>query len=41
MVDKLRKEGYDPKVSDVLLEVDDEEKANQLLHDNEKLALSF
>lgn len=41
MVDKLRKEGYYPKVSDVLLEVDDQEKANQLLHHSEKLALAF
>ena len=28
MVDKMRKNGYYPKVSDVLLEVDNEEKAN-------------
>lgn len=41
MVDKLRKEGYQPKVSEVMLEVDDEEKAIQLLHHSEKLALAF
>nr|XP_043610144.1 pentatricopeptide repeat-containing protein At4g21065-like [Erigeron canadensis]XP_043610145.1 pentatricopeptide repeat-containing protein At4g21065-like [Erigeron canadensis] len=37
----LRENGYDPKVSDVLLEIDDEEKATQLLHHSEKLAVSF
>ncbi|GJY37770.1 pentatricopeptide repeat-containing protein [Tanacetum coccineum] len=37
----LRSEGYDPKVSDVLLEIDDGEKASQLLHHSEKLAVSF
>ncbi|XP_027356064.1 pentatricopeptide repeat-containing protein At4g21065-like [Abrus precatorius] len=41
MVDKLRKEGYSPKVSEVLLEIDDEEKAVQLLHHSEKLALAY
>jgi pentatricopeptide repeat protein len=41
MVDKLRKEGYNPKVSEVMLEMDDEEKAIQLLHHSEKLALSY
>lgn len=37
----LRGKGYDPKLSDVLLEIDDEEKASQLLHHSEKLAVSF
>ncbi|KAK4284760.1 hypothetical protein QN277_001544 [Acacia crassicarpa] len=41
VVDKLKKEGYCPKVSDVLLEVDNEEKANQLIQHSEKLALAF
>jgi len=41
MVDKLRKEGYNPKVSEVMLEMDDEEKAIQLLHHSEKLALAY
>ncbi|KAK7351874.1 hypothetical protein VNO77_11619 [Canavalia gladiata] len=41
MVDKLREEGYNPKVSEVLLEIDDEEKAVQLLHHSEKLALAY
>lgn len=41
MVDKLRNEGYNPRVSEVLLEVEDEEKAIQLLHHSEKLALAF
>ncbi|VVA36946.1 PREDICTED: pentatricopeptide repeat-containing [Prunus dulcis] len=39
--DNLRKEGYDPKLSEVLLEIDDEEKAFQLSHHSEKLALAF
>lgn len=37
----LKVNGYDPKLSDVLLEIDDEEKASQLLHHSEKLAVSF
>ncbi|PWA39815.1 tetratricopeptide-like helical domain, DYW domain protein [Artemisia annua] len=37
----LRSDGYDPKVSDVLLDIDDGEKASQLLHHSEKLAVSF
>ncbi|XP_059314815.1 pentatricopeptide repeat-containing protein At4g21065-like [Lycium ferocissimum] len=37
----VRREGYDPKVSEVLLEIDNDEKASQLLHHSEKLALSF
>ncbi|KAE9586635.1 hypothetical protein Lal_00004981 [Lupinus albus] len=41
IVDKIRKEGYDPKVSEVLLEIDYEEKAIQLLHHSEKLALAY
>jgi len=41
MVEKLRKEGYNPKVSEVMLEMDDEEKAIQLLHHSEKLALAY
>lgn len=41
MVDKLKKEGYNPKVSEVMLEMDDEEKAIQLLHHSEKLALAY
>ncbi|MCD7471226.1 hypothetical protein HAX54_011544 [Datura stramonium] len=36
----VRREGYDPKVSEVLLEIDDDEKASQLLHHSEKLAVS-
>ncbi|CAN4120436.1 unnamed protein product [Withania somnifera] len=41
MEQNVRREGYDPKVSEVLLEIDDDEKASQLLHHSEKLALSF
>ncbi|XP_058785642.1 pentatricopeptide repeat-containing protein At4g21065-like [Vicia villosa] len=41
MVDKLRKQGYNPKVSEVMLEMGDEEKAIQLLHHSEKLALAY
>lgn len=37
----LRREGYEPKVSEVLLEIEDEEKAFQLSHHSEKLALGF
>ncbi|GMN66195.1 hypothetical protein TIFTF001_035264 [Ficus carica] len=39
--EKLREEGYQPKLSEVLLEIDDEEKAFQLSHHSEKLALAF
>ncbi|KAG5577944.1 hypothetical protein H5410_058078 [Solanum commersonii] len=41
MEENVRREGYDPKVSEVLLEIDDDEKASQLLHHSEKLAVSF
>ncbi|KAK4369503.1 hypothetical protein RND71_013295 [Anisodus tanguticus] len=41
MEQNVRREGYDPKVSEVLLEIDNDEKASQLLHHSEKLALSF
>ncbi|KAK7278231.1 hypothetical protein RJT34_23257 [Clitoria ternatea] len=41
MVDRLKKDGYNPDVSEVLLEMDDEEKAAQLLHHSEKLALAY
>nr|KYP39192.1 Pentatricopeptide repeat-containing protein At4g21065 family [Cajanus cajan] len=41
VVGKLRNEGYDPRVSEVMLEMNDEEKAVQLLHHSEKLALSY
>ncbi|KAK4358615.1 hypothetical protein RND71_020844 [Anisodus tanguticus] len=37
----VRRKGYDPNVSDVLLEIDNDEKASQLLHHSEKLAVSF
>lgn len=37
----LRGEGYEPELSEVLLEVDDDEKAFQLLHHSEKLAVAF
>ncbi|KAK9667330.1 hypothetical protein RND81_14G248700 [Saponaria officinalis] len=39
--ERLRKEGYKPVVSEVLLDMDDEEKAFQLLHHSEKLAVAF
>nr|GMD71313.1 pentatricopeptide repeat-containing protein At4g21065-like [Ipomoea batatas] len=39
--ERLRGEGYNPIVSEVLLEIDDDEKASQLLHHSEKLAVSF
>ncbi|KAK7409808.1 hypothetical protein VNO78_00142 [Psophocarpus tetragonolobus] len=37
----IRKNGYDPRVSEVLLEMDDKEKEVQLLHHSEKLALAY
>ncbi|KAF5745735.1 hypothetical protein HS088_TW07G01327 [Tripterygium wilfordii] len=37
----LREEGYLPKVSEVLLEMDAEEKSFQLWHHSEKLAVAF
>ncbi|KAK2966017.1 hypothetical protein RJ640_017095 [Escallonia rubra] len=41
MEESLRRQGYNPKLSEVLLEIDDVEKASQLLHHSEKLAVSF
>lgn len=41
MYKRLRQEGYKPELSEVLLEVDDEEKTFQLLHHSEKLAVTF
>ncbi|KAJ7978332.1 Pentatricopeptide repeat-containing protein family [Quillaja saponaria] len=41
MQEKLTKEGYNPKVSEVMLEIEYEEKTYQLLHHSEKLALAF
>nr|XP_016476725.1 PREDICTED: pentatricopeptide repeat-containing protein At4g21065-like [Nicotiana tabacum] len=41
MEQNVRREGYDPKISEVLLEIDDDEKASQLLNHSEKLAVSF
>ncbi|KAL3515139.1 hypothetical protein ACH5RR_022041 [Cinchona calisaya] len=37
----LSSEGYDPKHFDLLLEIDDEDKAAELLHHSEKMAVSF
>ncbi|KAL5563055.1 hypothetical protein UlMin_032802 [Ulmus minor] len=39
--EQLREKGYDPKLSEVLLDIEDEEKAFQLSHHSEKLALAF
>ncbi|XP_020585836.1 pentatricopeptide repeat-containing protein At1g08070, chloroplastic-like [Phalaenopsis equestris] len=41
VVEKLRMEGYSPTVSEVILDMEDEEKASQLNHHSEKLALAF
>ncbi|PKA61471.1 Pentatricopeptide repeat-containing protein [Apostasia shenzhenica] len=41
IVERLRVEGYSPHVSEVLLDMEDEEKASQLHHHSEKLALAF
>ena len=39
--ERLKAEGYDPKLSEVLLEIDEQEKASQLRHHSEKLAVAF
>lgn len=39
--ERLKAEGYLPKLLEVLLEIDDEEKAFQLLHHSEKLAVAY
>jgi len=39
--ERLRGEGYKPELSEVLLEMGDEEKAFRLLHHSEKLAVAF
>ncbi|KAI0522842.1 hypothetical protein KFK09_005227 [Dendrobium nobile] len=41
VAEKLRQEGYSPIVSEVILDMEDEEKASQLNHHSEKLALAF
>lgn len=41
VAEKLRLEGYSPTVSEVILDMEDEEKASQLNHHSEKLALAF
>ncbi|KAA8546002.1 hypothetical protein F0562_020547 [Nyssa sinensis] len=41
MEEHLSGEGYHPNFSEVLLEIDNEEKAFQLLHHSEKLAVAF
>uniref|UniRef100_A0A7N0T263 DYW domain-containing protein n=1 Tax=Kalanchoe fedtschenkoi TaxID=63787 RepID=A0A7N0T263_KALFE len=41
IAEKLKKEGYQPKLSEVLLEIEEEEKAFQLIHHSEKLAIAF
>ncbi|KAF8408233.1 hypothetical protein HHK36_007378 [Tetracentron sinense] len=39
--EQLRVEGYHPKLSEVLLDMEDEEKAFQLRHHSEKIAVAF
>ena len=39
--ERLKAEGYHPKLSEVLLEIDNKEKAFQLRHHSEKLAVAF
>lgn len=39
--DRLRLEGYSPQISEVLLDIEDDEKAFQLGHHSEKLAVAF
>ncbi|XP_043690533.1 pentatricopeptide repeat-containing protein At4g21065-like [Telopea speciosissima] len=41
ITERLREEGYHPKVSEVLLDIEDEEKVTQLQHHSEKLAVAF
>ncbi|KAJ4973679.1 hypothetical protein NE237_006853 [Protea cynaroides] len=41
IAERLREEGYLPKVSEVLLDIEDEEKVTQLQHHSEKLAVAF
>lgn len=41
VAEKLRLEGYCPTASEVILDMEDEEKASQLNHHSEKLALAF
>ncbi|KAK8959171.1 Pentatricopeptide repeat-containing protein [Platanthera guangdongensis] len=41
IAEKMRIEGYSPIVSEVMLDMEDEEKASQLNHHSEKLALAF
>ncbi|XP_042477792.1 pentatricopeptide repeat-containing protein At4g21065-like [Macadamia integrifolia] len=41
IAERLREEGHHPKVSEVLLDIEDEEKVTQLQHHSEKLAVAF
>ncbi|RWR89671.1 pentatricopeptide repeat-containing-like protein [Cinnamomum micranthum f. kanehirae] len=41
IAEKLRLEGYQPKLSEVLLDIEDSDKASQLQHHSEKLAVAF
>ncbi|WOL17525.1 pentatricopeptide repeat-containing protein [Canna indica] len=41
IAEKLRSEGYHPKTSEVLLDMEDNEKALQLHHHSERLAVAF
>lgn len=41
IVENLRLEGYQPKLSEVLLDIEDSDKASQLQHHSEKLAVAF
>lgn len=41
IVENLRLEGYQPKLSEVLLDIEDGDKASQLQHHSEKLAVAF
>ncbi|KAL6005172.1 hypothetical protein ACLOJK_005734 [Asimina triloba] len=41
VAEELRMHGYRPKLSEVLLDIEEDEKASQLLHHSEKLAVAF
>ncbi|XXG66702.1 hypothetical protein AAC387_Pa06g0225 [Persea americana] len=41
IAEKLRLDGYQPKLSEVLLDIEDSDKATQLQHHSEKLAVAF
>ncbi|RVX11559.1 Pentatricopeptide repeat-containing protein [Vitis vinifera] len=41
IVERLREEGYKPKLGDLLLDLEDKEKETAIHHHSEKLAVTF